>query len=217
MRPLTLTKPKPMLEVLGKPLLQHILEALPDAINEIIIVIGYLGEHIKLHFGNEFLGKKIAYIRQSEKLGTERALRLCKDILDGERFLMLYADDLQSRENIELVLKHPLSLLVKTVDDPRNFGVVVADERGRVLDLIEKPSMPISNLVLTGVKVLDERIFQYPARKHPNGEYYITDSIAQMARDHEIIAVTASFWVPIGYPEDIKVAEVILQKRNFIS
>src|SRR3989344_8985294 len=97
MRPLTLTKPKPMLEVLDKPLLHWIIDSLPEEITEIILVIGYKGDQIKKYFGNSFGGRKITYIEQKEQLGTAHALKLVKPILkNGERFIFMYADDLHS-------------------------------------------------------------------------------------------------------------------------
>lgn len=218
MRPLTIDKPKPMVEVLGRPLLHHILDVLPDEIDEIILVVGYLAEKIKNYFGERFDRFRITYVYQPEKLGTAHALWLCRNLLDDdERFLMLYADDLQSKEDIKKCLQYPLSILVKEIEDPRRFGVIITDEQDQVLDLVEKPEFPISNLASTGVKVLDKRIFNYPARKHENGEYYITDSLARLCKDHKIMAVRASFWLPIGYPEDIKKAEELLlnnQKKS---
>jgi|SRR3989344_1956674 len=217
MRPLTNDKPKPMVEVLGRPLLHHILETLPDEIGEVILVIGYKGDQIKKYFGERFAGRNITYVHQPEKLGTAHGLWLCKDLLlESERFLMLYADDMQAKEDIKNCLKHPLSIMVKEVADPRRFGVIIADENGKVLDLVEKPEYPVSNLASTGVKVLDSRIFHYPARQHENGEYYITDSLARLAKDHDVRIVHASFWLPIGYPEDIKKAEDALRHRKEI-
>src|SRR3989344_9285304 len=214
MRPLTDTKPKPMLEILGRPLLWYVFDALPDEITEVAVVVGYLEDHIKKYLGERFAGRSIRFIHQEGKFGTAHALNLCRDFLAGERVLMLYADDLQSKADIQKCLAHPVSILVKEVADPRRFGVIVADDRGKVLDLVEKPISPPSNLASTGVKVLDSKIFNYPAKQHPNGEYYITDSLAQMVRDYEMIAVRADFWLPIGFPEDIKKTEEILRARQ---
>lgn len=216
MRPLTNDRPKPMIEVAGKPLLHHILETLPDEIGEVVLVVGYKGDQIKKYFGDQFGRFKIIYINQLKKLGTAHGLWLCREALGDERFLMLYADDLQSKEDIQKCLAHPLSIMVKAVDDPRRFGVIIADAKGKVLDLVEKPEFPISKLASTGVKVLDSRIFNYPARKHENGEYYITDSLARLAKDHDVRVVHASFWLPIGYPEDIKKAEEVLRQQKEI-
>ena len=203
MRPLTLTAPKQLLEVGGKPILVHIFENLPEEVGEVVLVVGYMGDKIRDYFGDKFLGRKISYVEQREKLGTADALWRCRDILGGERFLMLYGDDILDKASIERCLAHDLSLLIKEVGDPRRFGVVVADERGRVIDIVEKPEIPPSNLASTGVKVLDGRIFNYPARQHPNGEYYITDSLAQLIKDHDVFVEHAKLWLSIATPEDL--------------
>ena len=90
MRPLTLEKPKPLIEVAGKSLLQHIWELLPAEIDEVILVVGYKGEMIRDFIGDTFLGKKVTYVTQERKLGTADAVRLCLPFLvKGERFLLL--------------------------------------------------------------------------------------------------------------------------------
>lgn len=217
MRPLTDDRPKPMVELAGRPLLEHILETLPNEVDDIILVVGYLSDKIKNYFGEKFGRFKITYVYQAEKLGTAHALWLCKDLLGKEKFLMLYADDLQLEKDIKKCLAHPLSILVSEVDDPRRFGVIVADKNGKVLDMVEKPEFPVSKIASTGVMALDHRIFNYPARKHENGEYYITDSLARMAKDHEIKIVKSSFWLPIGYPEDLKKAEEYIRSPSNLS
>lgn len=214
MRPLTNDRPKPMIKILGKPLLHHIFDALPDEIDEVILVVGYLANQIKNYFGERFGRFTIKYVEQKKKLGTGHALHLCEDLLGEDRFLMLYADDLQSKKDLTRCLNHPLSLLVKEVEDPRRFGVITADKNGRILEIVEKPERPVSNLASTGVKVLDSRIFKYPLVQHPNGEYYITYPLAQLAKENDIKAVKADFWLPIGYPEDLKKAEETLRRRE---
>lgn len=216
MRPLTEKIPKPMIKILGRPLLHHIFDALPDEVDEVILVVGYLGDQIEKYFGKRFGRFKIKYVRQKEKLGTGHALHLCKKFLGKNRFMMLYADDLQSKKDLTALLNHPLALLVRRVKDPRRFGVVETDKKGKILEIVEKPEQPTSNLVSTGVKVLDHRIFKYPLVQHPNGEYYTTYPLAQLAKEHEMKAVKASFWLPIGYPEDLKKAEKVLLAKNKI-
>lgn len=216
MRPLTNSRPKPMVEILGRPLLHHIFDALPDEVDEVVLVVGYLGDQIEKYFGKKFGRLKIRYVRQKEKLGTGHALYLCKKFLGKGKFMMLYADDLQSKKDLTKLLRHRLAILVKRVRDPRRFGVVVADKKGKILEIVEKPENPPSNLASTGVKILDSRIFKYPLVQHQNGEYYITSPLAQLAKDHQIIAVKADFWLPIGYPKDLKKAAKILRHRKEI-
>ena len=204
MRPLTLTRPKQLLEIGGKPILEHIFENLPAEIDKVILVVNYLKKQIRDYFGGEFGGRKIQYVVQEDKTGTWGALNAARPVLGKEKFLMLYGDDILDRESIEKCLKHDLAILVKEVDDPRRFGVVVADEKGRVLELVEKPEIPPSRFAFTGVKVLDERIFNYPARRHTNGEFYVTDAVAQLAKDHDVFVEHAQTWFSIATPEDLK-------------
>ena len=212
MRPLTDTIPKSLVPLAGKPLLFYTFAALPKEITEVILVIGYLGAHIQRLCGTSYQGRAIRYVTQKEALGTGKALFLCKPFIKkNEPFLVMYADDLYKKEDVANLLAHPLAMLVKEVGNPRAFGVVACDANNCVTELIEKPQDPVSNLANIGVYVLDDRIFQYEPRQHTNSEYYLTDSIAQLAKNHPIIAVPASFWVPIASPEDIAKAELNFQ------
>ena len=160
MRPLTLETPKPMIEVLGQPLLHHIIDSLPGKITEVILVVGYKQEKIKEYFGEEFEGKRLTYVTQEERKGTGHALGLCKDLFnEGERFLLMVGDDLHSPEALEKLVAHPLALLVHEHEEPSRFGVIEADENNKALSFIEKPENPTSNLVWPGVAVLDTRVF----------------------------------------------------------
>lgn len=215
LRPLTDTIPKPLLPLLGKPILEHIIESLPDAISELIIVVGYRGEQIRTHFGNSFKGRKVSYLEQKEQLGTGHAALLTQHLLqDGERFIFMYADDLHDKKSIETCLEHNLSMLVKEVPDPKPFGVVLTNKHGVITEIEEKPAKPKSNLVNIGVYVLDTKIFNYTSPLSKNGEYYLTDMISYLAKDHPIQAITTSFWHPIGYPQDLETAEKILNERR---
>jgi UDP-N-acetylglucosamine diphosphorylase / glucose-1-phosphate thymidylyltransferase / UDP-N-acetylgalactosamine diphosphorylase / glucosamine-1-phosphate N-acetyltransferase / galactosamine-1-phosphate N-acetyltransferase len=213
MRPLTEATPKPMIKVLGKPLLERFLEVLPDDIDEVILVVGYKRDQIQNYFGDEFEDKKIAYVVQEEQLGVAHALFLCKDLIaEGERFLYGYCDDLHSKKVLTKLIKHPLAALAMEYDDPRAFGVFEVDGDGNLVDIEEKPEHPKSNLASTGTYVLDSRIFDYDLVKDSkHGEYFITDNISRMAKDCKFKVVEADFWQPIGYPEDIKKAEEILK------
>ncbi len=214
MRPLTLNCHKSMLPVLGQPLLHHIWESLPEKIAEIVLVVGYKRETIQDHFGDEYLGKKISYVVQEEKTGTGRALQLCQSNLAGEsKFLVLYADDLHHGPSIKKCLTHDRSILVSRVADPRRFGVVATDRHGRVIEIEEKPEQPRSNLVACGVYLLDQHIFDYEPAQAQSGEYYLTDMIKQLIREQEVFAVETEFWHPVGYPQDLAMAELALRSK----
>ena len=216
MRPLTIDPPKPMLKISGKPILEHILNDLPESVNKVILVVGYLKEKIMDYFGNQFGRFKIQYVVQEDKLGTYHALELCRDLIDNnEKFIVMYADDLHGADNFRKCSESKdCSILTLETDDPRRFGVVEVSSEGVVIGIEEKPENPKSNLVSTGVLVLDKNIFNYPARQHSNGECYLTDSVAQMIKaGHRFRAIRSNFWLPIGYPSDLEIAEQILNRK----
>lgn len=212
LRPLTENCPKPLIHVSGKPLLDHIIDSLPSAIDEIIIVVGYLGEMIEAHYGSEYRGKKVSYVTQEVQDGTARALWLCKDMLKG-RFLFMFADDLHGKEDIARVTSYSRGMLAKTSETPERFGVVVRNPDGTLSEIVEKPTHPPSNLVSTGVMVLDTNIFMYEPQNPVNGEYYLTEVLERYAKEYPVAVVEEDFWIPIGYPSDITRAETILSMR----
>ncbi len=211
MQPLTLTRPKPMVEVLGKPILEYILEALPPEIDEVIVVTGYLGGQIRNHFGSAWQGRKIHYVEQKELQGHMPALELARPFLaPGERFLILPADDIRNPEDLARLVKHPLAVGVHEVAHPERFGIVVPSAKGTIAGIEEKPEHPQSNLAATMAYVLDDSIFDYERKMHKDGEYYLPPVVAQIAKDKDIWIERENGWIPIGYPEDIAKAEKIL-------
>lgn len=216
MRPLTETCPKPLLKVGGKPLVEHLINVIPPEVSELIVVVGYLEDQIKSFLGDNWRGRRVNYVVQLAKRGTADALFLCKHFLKREeRFLVLYADDLHGAETVAACVAFGKPCLsVFTVDNPRKFGVITTDNEGRIVRIDEKPEKPASNLVSSGVLVLDGRIFDYPASLNANGEYYITDSIASMIEaGHEFYVVPSSFWFPIATPADLSEADKLLNAK----
>lgn len=214
MRPLTQTTPKPLVQVAGKTLLDHIVEALPSSIDELIIVTGYLEEQIQEHCGEEFHGRKVTYVHQDEQKGTAHALWLCKDLLKG-RFLFMFADDLHGANDIARATSYTRSMLTLTTTTPERFGIVVRNPDGTLAEIVEKPEHPPSNLASTGVMVLDDHIFEFdPFAKETKGEYYLTDVIQEYAAQYPIAVVEQQLWIPVGYVEDIEHAEKLLAARS---
>lgn len=210
LRPLTDTIPKPLVKVLGKSLLDHIVESLPSSIDELIIVTGYLEEKIREHCGDTFHGRKVTYVHQEEQKGTAHALWLCKDHLKG-RFLFMFADDLHGPGDIARATSYSRSMLTFTTNTPEKFGIVVRHPDGTLAEIIEKPEHAPSNLASTGVMVLDDNIFKYdPYAVETKGEYYLTNVLQEYAKDYPMAVVEQNLWIPIGYPEDIEKAEKIL-------
>lgn len=213
MRPLTLDRPKPLVELNGRPLLEYIIDALPREVDEIILVVGYKAEMIKAHFGDSYDGRRIRYVHQQVPEGTAHALGVARPLLTDGRFLLLCADDLHGKKAFEKALLYPLALLAAEHREPSKFGVIEMTADGALMDVIEKPEVPPTNLVWTGAMVLNTCIFQYEAARQANGEYYINDMFRQLAKAYPVQVVTQDFWVPVGCPEDIAGAEEELIRR----
>lgn len=216
LRPLTDNTPKPLVKLAGKALLDHIVEVLPSAVDELIIVTGYLEEQIHRHCGSEFHGRKVTYVTQDEPKGTAHALWLCKEHIKG-RFLFMFADDIHGSNDIARATSFTRSMLTLTTNTPERFGIVVRHPDGTLAEMIEKPAHPPSNLASTGVMVLDENIFKFKLKTQMNGEFYLTDVIAEYAKEYPIAVVEQTLWIPIGYPEDVEKAEKLLSIRKTVS
>lgn len=204
MRPLTDTVPKPLVEVAGAPLLDHIVRALPMAVSELVIVTGYMREKIEAHCGSEYFGRPVTYVHQREQKGTGHALALCAEHVHG-RFLYLFADDLHDAKDLARLVSFRRGMLVSYTTTPERFGVVVRRPNGTLGSFVEKPQDEIpSSFASTGVFVLDEDVFKYKAETEVHGEYYHTESILAYAKDHPIAVVEEEGWLPVGYPEDLE-------------
>ncbi len=206
LRPLTENCPKQLVMVAGKPLLDHIVDALPSSIDEIILVTGYCEDQLKAHCGAEYFGRKVTYVTQVVPEGTAKALWLCKDLLKG-RFLFMFGDDIHGKDDIARVTSYSRAMLTFQTNTPERFGIVVRHPDGTLAEMIEKPEHPPSNLASTGVMVLDTHIFEFEVTVIKNNEFYLTDVIEEYAKKYPMAVVEQRLWIPIGYPEDIIRAE----------
>ena len=148
-RPLTITRPKPSLKVLGKSILEYNLEALSSLVDEVILVVGYKGREIEKTIGHHFKSLRINYVWQERQLGTAHAAKKAKKLIK-DKFLLLNGDDVYSKRDIKECLEKFPSILLGKVKDPSKFGVVET-KRNFVKDIIEKPRKPVSDLVNTGL------------------------------------------------------------------
>lgn len=208
LRPLTLTRPKPLVEVAGKPLLEHTFAVLPDHITDVVIVVGYLGEQIREHIGYSYYGKRVSYAEQGPLQSTGGALVSALDYLE-DRFMVLNADDLHGREAIHRMFAHDLALLATTSDTPEKFGALEVHSDGTLRAIEEKPEAPKTNLVNTGIMLLDRRIFTYDVPQ-VGDELRLTDMVVALAQDVPVHVETQDRFCAVGYPEDIPVAEQML-------
>lgn len=229
LQPLSLTRPKVMLPVAGKPILQIIVESLKESgIDDICMIVGYLQEKISAFFGNgSQLGVRIEYIEQKKARGTADAVSLTEDFVDGEDFLLSNGDVLiKCNEYGKLLERHKkesadVTMAVFQVNDPTQFGIAEVTGDGEVTRIIEKPApdQTTSSLANCGVYVLSSRMFDAirKTEKSTRGEYEITESI-QYLIDQRSGRVTAhrisDWWLHIGKPWDLLEANELLVKEQ---
>ena len=214
--PLTLTKPKPLLKVANRTLLEHNLNNLNGIVDEVIIVVGYKKNLIKKHIGNKYKNLKIKYVEQKQQLGTGNALLAVEKYIKNA-FISLNGDDIYSGEDFKNILKNKYSILVKKIEKPNSFGVIV--ENNKILvNLIEKPQKFISNLVNAGLYKIDKGIFYLlkKLKKSKRNEYELTDAIKSLAKEENIYCIISKNWLPIVYPRDILRADKLLRKNKSI-
>ncbi len=215
MRPLTLTRPKTMLPVGGKPIIQHNIEALRDAgVEEILLITGYCEEIIKDYFNNgEDFGVKITYVTQKERLGTAHAIGHTENILTDD-FIVLNGDIILDYELISEMIDNYESnsadsmMVLTEVEDPSSFGVVEL-ENNYIKNIIEKPNIEEapSNLINTGVYIFNQDILDKikETKLSLRGEYEITDSLQLQIDDGKNVMgfITDKKWVDVGHPWEL--------------
>ncbi len=209
MKELTVDTPKPLLKIGEKTLLEYKLQNLPDEIDEVVLVIGYLGDQIKSAFNGKFRGRKITYVEQKELKGTGHALSLCKPFLAG-RFLVLMGDDLYAKEDLEKLVSYPLSVLgceLKEDISGVKRAEIKTDASGRVTEIDENSPARKGMLENAAAYVLDESYFEYPLKPADSNskEFGLPQTMAQMVRDgKDIKIVRATWWKKVTCPEDLR-------------
>lgn len=217
MRPLTVNRPKVMLPVAGKPLLEHIiLRACRAGADRFVLVVGYGAKSVRSYFGDgSRLGVKIDYADQDRQLGTGHALMAAQEKAE-DRFLVLNGDVLPDEASlIEMARSGVAAVSAIEVIDPRRYGVFLA-EGDRFRSVVEKCEHPPSNLANAGIYLLKRSIFE-AMRSAPlseRGEYELTDGLNLLAHQEEIRIITLKSWMEIGRPWDILAANEILLRDN---
>jgi UDP-N-acetylglucosamine diphosphorylase / glucose-1-phosphate thymidylyltransferase / UDP-N-acetylgalactosamine diphosphorylase / glucosamine-1-phosphate N-acetyltransferase / galactosamine-1-phosphate N-acetyltransferase len=218
MRDLTVSTPKPMLTVLGKSLIEHKLDILPPMVDEVIILVGYLGDVIRDAFGEHFKGRRIRYVEQDVLNGTMAALALASPLLT-DRFVVLMGDDLYAREDIDACFATgDWSVLVQSTETMASGGRMIMDAAGHIVDIEEGDHTGKPGLMNTNLFALDPRIFEYPMIPKTAGsdEYGLPQTVVAASKSSSIplVAVEATFWFQITAPEDLERAETVLTERG---
>ncbi|MEM0049154.1 MAG: sugar phosphate nucleotidyltransferase [Candidatus Bathyarchaeia archaeon] len=215
LRPLTYTRPKHMIPVGGKPVLEHVINALKaSGIEDILIVVNYMADVIKEYFGDgSKYGVKIKYVYQEKISGTAGAIFSAREYVN-EPFLAINGDTLFSPDAIKLVIdkfceeSSDAVLAAVRISDPREFGVLKVKD-GELIDIVEKPSKEVTgSLVNAGIYVFPTDIFSYIERTKlsERGELEITESIRLLLSENRrvsVVEISGESWLDIGRPWDL--------------
>lgn len=215
MRPLTAKRPKVMLPLANRPMMEHLILAIRDAgITRFIFIVGYGEREIRKHFGDgSAWGIHIDYATQRHQRGTADAVRTARDLITGP-FLVMNGDMVLKREDVEALIRmNPPCMAISTTDHPGDFGVVLT-ENGLITSLEEKSKQPKSNLINAGAYLFSPQIFDLIDSVHPSsrGELELTDALAHLIERKELKAYLLSYWMDVGYPWDMLEANSALMK-----
>ncbi len=223
MRPHTLTHPKVLLPVANKPMIAHIVEKLlEDGVDELVFVVGHLGEEIEKYIRETFPVKS-HFLEQTEFLGLGHAIYTAREFLAEEPVIIVLGDTIYDVKLKEVLHGKHHSLGVKIVENPARFGVAVLDEKNFITKLVEKPKKPVSNLALVGLyfltngTVLEKALAELIARNiRTKNEYQLTDALQVMIEHGEkITTFPVEGWYDCGKPETLLETNGIILQRDF--
>jgi len=214
LRPLTHTGPKQLLPIANKPMSQYCIESISEAgITDIAIIIGGLGANkVSEYYNNgENFGVNITYIEQDEPRGIAHAIRLCKEFINGEKFLVFLGDNIIQKPITDFVENfnksdYDATVLLCEVDNPSRFGIADV-ENEKIVKITEKPKKPTSNLAVTGIYLLTPLIFEIIDNLKPSwrNELEITDALDNLLKQNNNISyeTITDYWKDTGTPKDI--------------
>jgi dTDP-glucose pyrophosphorylase len=213
MRELTADLPKPMIEVRGKPVLQHIVEGLRDAgICELLIVVGYRGDTVRNFLGDSSRYEiAIQYATQTVQDGTGRVVDLARDFVRDTPFVLSYGDILVDPTNYKRVVSLPDNveaiITVTRGEDVSKGGAVFLNEQMDLVDIREKsrPGQTTSPWYNAGIYAFRPSIFEFTAqlKPSPRGEYELTDAIRELAQSGKKVQALelTGEWADVRDPE----------------
>jgi glucose-1-phosphate thymidylyltransferase len=218
LRPLTDDRPKVLVEVADRPLLDHVFEQLVDlGVSELVVVVGYRKQQIIERYEDGYQGIPITYAHQREQLGLAHALLQAEPYVD-DAFLLMLGDNIFRGNLGDIVARQKqgdvdAAFLVEEVplSEASRYGVCRTNGRGEIVEVVEKPEDPPSNTVMTGFYTFSPAIFHACHLVQPSdrGEYELSDAIDLLIHSGRTIdALPMDGWrIDVGYPEDRDRAE----------
>ncbi len=210
LRPLTLTRPKPLLPILDRPLIDFIVRELAKInCDEVVISVRYLADAVKRYFNSSSnYGVRISFAEEVRPLGDAGPLKLIDKLYGlNSTFLVVYGDVFSNIDLGEVIRFHKkcgglATMVVTRVEDPSRYGVVVYDDYGKVIKFVEKPpkERTISNIVNAGVYVFEPEVLNYISESYSK---LAKDVLPKLAGDEVLYAYEHSgIWLDIGLPSD---------------
>lgn len=210
LRPLTLSRPKPLVEFANKPMLLHQMEALVEAgVTQIVLAVSYRAEQMEKELSDEAkkLGVSLVFSHETEPLGTAGPLALAKDILGAsdEPFFVLNSDIICEFPFKDMVAFHRNhgqegTIVVTKVEEPSKYGVVVYGDQGRIHSFIEKPQEFVSNKINAGMYIFSPSVLCRIQLRPTSIEKEV---FPDMAHEGQLYAMELQgFWMDVGQPRD---------------
>ncbi len=210
LRPHTLTVPKPLIPIAGKPIVQRlvedIVEVAGESVDEIAFIIGDFGKEVEENLIKiaEGLGAKGSIYFQDEPLGTAHAILCAKESMEGN-LVVAFADTL-FRADFSLDIQNDGVIWTKKVENPKAFGVVKKDENGIITDFVEKPQEFVSDEAIIGIYYFkdgaylrDELQYLIDNDIRDKGEYQITNALENMkGKGSKFTSGTVNEWMDCG-------------------
>ena len=207
LRPLTIRRPKPMVPIAGKPVMEHILNLLKrHGITDVIVTVQYLASNIEDYFGNgSQMGMHITYSREDVPLGTAGSVKNAEEQLSDEPFLVISGDALTDYNLTDIIKYHEAkkslaTLTLAHVPNPLEYGVIITNEEGHITQFLEKPSWGevFSDTINTGIYVLDPQIFAYYEKDKPYD--FSQELFPYMLRKGDPIYgyIASGYWCDVG-------------------
>jgi glucose-1-phosphate thymidylyltransferase len=230
MRPHTWSRPKPLLKVAGNTVVGHLLDLMHEiTIEEVIFVVGYRGEQIESWIRQNYPDLNVKFVVQEEAKGQAHAVWLCKEYLQDDNEVMIafgdgvveaaYGDISDQGVDADAVF------LVKEVEDPRRFGVVVLDDDGYITQFVEKPSTMEHRLAIAGIYWFKSSVYLFKAlntiiheKRKTLGEYFMADAFQVMLEQKaKLKTMLVEQWADAGTPGAILQTNARLLAVGFAS
>jgi len=201
MHPLTFSRPKVMLTIANKPILEwNLINAIKAGAKEFLFIISYKSEMVRNYFGNgDKWNVKIEYVNQGEALGTAHAIGVVEKFVDD--FIVLSGDTIFGSQDIKNIIKTQNSIGLFKIEDTKEYGIVET-KSNKVIKIYEKMDEPFTNIINAGIYHFNKKIFKIIKRtkKSTRGEYEITDSINTMISNTPMNAIMLKEWRDVVYP-----------------